>query len=61
MVILVTDDWGTRVVFREMARGGSRFNHTVKMRGDVARIQVWFDGVPQMDDELRRPGAGGGR
>jgi|GEM_PF-188326 len=61
VVILVTDDWGTRVVYREIARGGSRFYHTVKMRGDVARIQVWFDGVPQMDDELARPGAGGGR
>lgn len=61
VVILVTDDWGTRVVYREMARGGSRFNHVVKMRGDVARIQVWFDGVPQMDDTLRRPGAGGGQ
>jgi len=60
VVILVTDDWGTRVVYREVARGGSRFNHVVKMRGDVARIQVWFDGVPQMDDTLRRPGAGGG-
>lgn len=57
VVILVTDDWGTRVVYREMVRGGSRFNHVVKMRGDVARIQVWFDGSPQMDDELRRPGA----
>ncbi|MFS8571903.1 MAG: Stk1 family PASTA domain-containing Ser/Thr kinase [Clostridia bacterium] len=61
VVILVTDDWGTRVVYREVARGGSRFNHTVKLRGDTARIQVWFDGVPQMDDELSRPGAGGGR
>lgn len=57
VVIGVVDYWGPRQVFREPRRGGDRFNYTVRLKGDVARIQVWFDGEIQMNEEVRRPGA----
>lgn len=57
VVIVVVDDWGPRQVLREVRKGGSRFYHTMRLRGDLARIQVWFDGEEQLNRELRRPGA----
>jgi len=55
VVVMVTDDWSPRVVYSEVHRGGSRFTHTVHVRGDEAMVQVWFDGVPQMNEVFRRP------
>lgn len=58
VVILVTDDWGPRQVLREVRQGGSRFYQTITVRGERARIQVWMDGVPHMDEEVRRSDGG---
>lgn len=55
VVILVTDDWGPREVYRQTQRGGSRFVQSLNVRGDQARVQVWFDGIPQMNEVLQRP------
>ena len=55
VVIMVTDDWSPRVVYSQVHRGGSRFTHTVHVRGDEATVQVWFDGVPQMNEVFKRP------
>ena len=56
VVILVTDDWGPRPVLREVRQGGSRFFYPVTIRGDSARIQVWMDGIPHMNEVVRRSG-----
>lgn len=56
VVVLVYDDWGPRQVMREVRPGGSRFYLPLTLRGDVARIQVWLDGIPHMNEEVRRDG-----
>ncbi len=58
IVILVTDDWGPRQVLREVRQGGSRFYQSITVRGDRARVQVWMDGVPHMNEEIRRTAGG---
>src|SRR5690606_13287761 len=54
VVIYVTDDWGPRQVLRQVHQGGSRFSVPVTVRGEEATIQVWLDGIPQMNERVRR-------
>lgn len=58
VVVLVTDDWGPRQVLREVHPGGSRFFHEITIRGERARIQVWMDGIPHMNEEIHRRDGG---
>ena len=55
VVVSVSDEWGLRQVFREERPGGSRFYVPLRIRGDRATIQVWFDGVPQLHEVVTRP------
>lgn len=55
VVISISDEWGLRQVYREERQGGSRFYYPLRIRGEQATIQVWFDGVPQMREVVTRP------
>ena len=44
VVILVIDDFGAAVVYRDVQPGGKTIRQTVQGRGDNAKVQVYIGG-----------------
>lgn len=52
VVVLVIDDFGLREVFRQTVPGDTDLQQLIDGRGDGARLQVYIDGVMQVDESF---------